>query len=64
MTGSDRSAVLARVAEAVAPGARQHTAWERVGGGRAHAATGAGPADGRGGPSGAEAGSTEYVVTP
>ena len=32
MTGSDRSAVLARVAEAVAPRARQHTAWERVGG--------------------------------
>ena len=32
VTGSDRSAVLARVAEAVAPGARQHTAWERVGG--------------------------------
>ena len=33
MTGSDRSAVRARVAEAVEQGARQHTAGEMVRGG-------------------------------
>ena len=53
MTGSDRSAVLARVAEAVAPRARQHTAWERVWGAERTRQRGQGPPtaeEGRRGP--------------
>ena len=63
MTVSDREQVRALVVEAVAQGARQHTAYEIGRGGGAPAATVAAPGDGRGWSPGTAHGSTQDAVT-